>query len=350
MGTHDSNQPPGAERPRRRMVLRKIADAAPLLPSAPAAAAPAKEPSVAALPPTATARYRTPVAHVASKAPVDRTALRARSSAPAASTTIRPPVDPRSEAAVPIPLTRLHTPRAAFRSAIDFPTPGTADEASVRETSSASLPPLVASLPPGAPPIFVPAPASGRARASRAGRNIMVGSLAGLALLATIGGIAMGRHLAMPAAASESQPPPIVVVPSPAAAPPPSPVAAPEAPAAVPTPDPIIATSGVEDLPKAAAQPLLVAPPVARPAARPVAMPPPAAVAPPAAAPAAHANIGGPRSQTPPEAPVQGSAKDPAEAEESVAAPAIPPSPPPEVDPLVKAVKDDIKEEESHRR
>ncbi len=340
MGTHDSNPPPVAARaaqPRRRMVLRKIGQATPL----PSPASPAS--------------------------PAPRTA-QARSSIVPTPSTILPPAA-NEDAAVPIPLTRLHTPRPRFRSAIDLsPLPG-GDESPVRETSTSTLPPLVASLPPVSPPIYVPAPSRGARSGAHVGPMMVLGAAAAIAALAILGGVVVGRRISPPAlparvAASEMAPP--VAADAPVVSPPPAialPPAASVAAHATSEQAGAIAVDGVtpvENLPKVAVEPQARLVPVyARPAARPVASPSPAAVPATVAAPAAPKTEAVVRAKAAVEAAGQDGAKNPVSPDEG-ASPLQPSQATqttqatkpaePDVDPLVKAVRDDIQEEEAARK
>ncbi len=372
MGTEHSNQPPGAERPKRRMVLRKIA---------PDGAAQCAAPSLAPNEPTEKVRPRMPSASELPRIP--RQAMAAEfaemkrmaevaQAGRRVSTTVRPPPPPDSDPG-PIPLTRLHTPRPRFRSAIDFPAHAShghaaaaVEEPRVHETSSTSLPPLVATLPPPAVPIYLPAGLSSgnRRRAMAMARS---GALLLGALALVVGGVAMGRRLDQPQPATEAgragsatqkdgvvhvlgagasapyqqpvieqqqqQPVPVVVAPA-------------SAPAAPPA---IEATLAVEALPVApSAAPARVAAAVlARPGLAPPASPRPAA--PPATS---AASTG---------APIRSAEKDPSLSDDT--ATAGPPAATKEPlaaphheaadessDPLVKAVRADIEEEEARRK
>jgi hypothetical protein len=250
---------------------------------------------------------------------------------------------------------------------MDLPSATSRDESSIRETTGASLPPLVATLPPVAQPIYLPAAvrnAWGRGWTSRASLN---GALVALAMSIVLGGVVVGRRIV-------SAEGPAVPGNSAAFAAAPPAVAAPALPAAVQGPvQPVEATGGseltpvttVESLPRATAPAVQAAP--QRPA--------PPAVAVQSAGPAQ--NTARPTSAAPSPSPaspapvaksaardernvVHDDAKDLPETEEShtasaenaAPATAIVPQTPAEVqeDPLVKAVREDIKEEESRRR
>jgi hypothetical protein len=373
MGNEHSNQPPGAERPKRRMVLRKIAPdgTAQMATPSPALSVPAPSLKVRPRMPSASELPRIPRQAMAAEfAEMKRMAEVAQAGRPM-STTVRPPPPPDSDPA-PIPLTRLHTPRPRFRSAIDFPAhaSGAGDEARVRETSSTSLPPLVATLPPPAAPIYLPAGLSSgnRRRAMAMARS---GALLLGALALIVAGVAMGRRLDQPQPATESgstgsaatqkdgvvhvlaaggaapyrqvgdpeqQQQPVAVV-----------VAPPSAPAAAPL---VEATLAVESLPIAAA----AAP--ARVAAPPVpALPAPAAPPRPAAPQAAVAPPTPPASAAPAIPPIRSTEKGPSPSDDTAAAtspPAAPVAAPhheaANEDPLVKAVRADIEEEEARRK
>jgi hypothetical protein len=179
---------------------------------------------------------------------------------------------------------------------------------------------------------------------------MVLGSAAAIAALAILGGVAVGRRISVPAqAAGSGLAPPVAAeapVPSPrlvAAVPPAAPVAtyaAPEQPAAIA----VDGVTPVENLPKATVQPeAKVAPAYARPAVRPVAGPPPAA---PKTESHAQAKVAI-------EAAGRDDSKDPVSPDEGASAPqasqATQPTEP-AVDPLVKAVRDDIQEEEAARK
>jgi len=348
MGTEDANQPPSAERPKRRMVLRKIGQTLSPLPPLPP------------LPSTATS--------LAAPALPSQRAATARIARPASST-VRPPPPPDSdpnEPAAPIPLTRLHTPRPRFRSAIDFPAyaPGpAADEGSVRESSSTTLPPLVASLPPPAGPLYLPAPPAGSfgSRASsRAKAMARSGAVAFVALVVVVAGVAVGRRVARTvdepglhvlataapgggsaeragSAGAASQPPPpqdgahetaAIVLPAPTGA----------------AGMPIEATTSVEALPRAPATPLPVRVAPAQP--RPVARPAPS-VAQAVTGPIRAAGKDPIPSDESDDATTPASPKNAKDGNGAQAAPREEEAP---VDPLVKAVRADIEEEEARRK
>jgi hypothetical protein len=351
MATQDSNQPPSADRPKRRMVLRKIGDS----------------PSVRAHQPHE----------------VEGAAKAARIARPASST-LRPPPPPDSEpidaadAAAPIPLTRLHTPRPRFQSAIDLPAHVTnalgprADEGPVRESSTSTLPPLVATLPPASPFIPLYSPSPSRAIGGQA-RAVAVWATVGLAaFVVVLGGVVVSRR-----AVSSSDEPTLHVVArstpgsdrnaSAAAAAMPAPALATVAePSGQPpvTPTLTIGTVGalpVESLPLApAVAPLRAAPSYPRPVAHPA--PPVVAQTDNAVSKAASGSV--PAAT----APIHKAEKDTTPSDESSeGAPvdAVQPTPrrpsaaesqaspraePPPADPLVKAVRDDIEEEEARHK
>jgi hypothetical protein len=180
------------------MVLRRI-DTGAIISSAPSAALPV--------------HARTVTQPEATSAP----AVAARAIAPPLAGTIRPPRrDEDAEVAAPIPLTRLQTPRAPFRSAIDWPSPISAtsrDEPSVRETTSGSLPPLVATLPPVAQPIYLPAsvtsPGGPLAWLGRMSVDAFstrgAGALAVVAAVIVLGGVAVGKRIVSTEGAAASR-------------------------------------------------------------------------------------------------------------------------------------------------
>jgi hypothetical protein len=143
---------------------------------------------------------------------------------PPATRTMRPPRQEDAEIAAPIPLTRLHTPRAPFRSAIDLPS---REEPSFRETTSASLPPLVATLPPVAQPIYLPASVTGAGGRSPWGRVSLHGALAIIGAVIVLGGVAVGKHIVSDEGPGHSRSAAAALVASP-----PSPVTAVSVPAA----------------------------------------------------------------------------------------------------------------------
>ncbi len=298
---------------------------------------------------------------------------------------------PESDRAVPIPLTRLHTPRPRYQSAIDMTPAPTGEDAAVRETSSATLPPLVASLPPPGPPLFVPRPS-----APPSARPIAIGAMGGaaslLALVAVLCGVAVGRHVAHPSeegavhvvgthpasnvvASPESQRQPggpamAKALPWPTtddslaqgAAAGPTPVEAlPPAPAAAPLP-------AVEPR-RAPPAPVAARPVAARPAAVPAAptgvlvaagattagSPSPTGVsAAPAAAPRAEKDTTGSNGSNDPGR-AEAAPADPNAAGAKAAAPAQPPGAAaepaePPSDPLVKAIRADIEEDEARHK
>jgi hypothetical protein len=283
-----------------------------------------------------------------------------RPSTPAASRMMRPPPpdsDDDGDGAAPIPLTRLQTPRPHFRSAIDLPiygAPASAAETSVRETSTSTLPPLVASLPPVSPPLYLPY--LGRtARGSRTTATLFWGSASLIAILAVVGGVAVGQRVARPASESAK---PMLLSPSdetsqkdrttrsvaaqvapPVALPQPAPTA-PPALAIEPTP--------VDALPRAPAAIIATAARSVAPRAQALAAPPRSAPD-TASVPATAASA-----LQPARVAVHGAEKDPVTPDKSEGDSRDQVEPAtvhaPEQDPLVKAVRDDIEEEEARRK
>jgi hypothetical protein len=288
----------------------------------------------------------------------------------------------QDETEVPIPLTRLQTPRPKFRSAMDLPAyaPGTtADEAGTRDSSaSTTLPPLVASLPPVAAPLYVP-----RASGGLAYGKMMAfwGSVALVAAVAIVTGVAVGRRVASadgatPAHAAAGSLAPLA---QPRAAPPAHAVSLPAAtvqtaaepavPARSETPALVVALTPVEELPKASAPSPAPEPPakpvVVRPAAPGVAASgsaspaPVAPVATHAAAPQAAPKADEHTDHAPAANAVASPEKDTASAEEvsAKAAPAASADAPtptatapaePPVDPLLKAMREEVQDEQAH--
>jgi hypothetical protein len=275
---------------------------------------------------------------------------------------------------VPIPLTRLHTPRPRFRSAMDLSAyvPGASPEHAVRETSSTTLPPLVASLPPASPPLYVPGPSSAlrfvQARAIAAWAAAFLGAVGVL-----VGGVAVGRRLVgggdepalhVLAPASQSQRGRDRDEEKAAAVAPPSESTLPAlAGATQTTPTLAIEPTPVEALPRAsAAQPAHPATPYVRPMpAPPPRLPAPVPNAaraeghgPDVSSVAAAGATSAPLTQRPAEKDMPASEGRRAVAAPTQGATETPPAPAataePEVDPLVRAVRDDIAEEESRRK
>jgi hypothetical protein len=313
-------------------------------------------------------------------------AVQTRSVAPPSpARTIRPPRRPEdAEVAAPIPLTRLHTPRAPFRSAIDLPS---REEPSFRETTSASLPPLVATLPPVAQPIYLPASVtnpgarmfSALAVPAWMGRVSLHGALAIIGAVIVLGGVAVGRRIVSGERADQPRATAAAAV----VASPPSrvPVAVPVVSAV----EPVVArgktemegwtpAASVESLPRATPSTVAV-----QPGARPVTAvqlpapsqpavqapkPPPTPAAVASAVPALAGQASPLASPTPSSTPaaqaasaagdvaVHEGAKDSPATEPPQGEPAPAPAAPTEVqeDPLMKAMRESIKEDEARRR
>jgi hypothetical protein len=241
--------------------------------------------------------------------------------------------------------------------------PPATEEAPVRESSASTLPPLVASLPPLGTPLYV-APRSSHpwGLQSVQGRAMAYwGTIGATALAVIVGGVAVGRHVArsseepslhvlatgsgarVTASASggaplDSQPKPSTVDALPLVT----------GPAGV-----VIESTPVESLPRASnasktrtvVAPVVTPRPVARAATTP-AIPAPVAASP--ASSGIHAGDRDPSASNEPAS--KETATAPVQRVSEPESQAQPPADEATVDPLVKAVRDDIEEEESRHR
>ncbi|MGH7435170.1 MAG: hypothetical protein ACRENE_05820, partial [Polyangiaceae bacterium] len=193
------------DRPKRKMVLRKISTN----PPPPVAQAVHRDPVTGAvlkpapLPPLARlARPPMPSRPAETDDDNELAPLPPRSMKPPVPLRTRtvpppPPLDRGLLEATPIPLTRLQPSRGRFQSAIDpeGSDPGAVlDEALLHDSASITLPPMVASL---APPLPAAAYTRRSSARSRRGRMIAMGGVATvLAAFAVLGGVALGQRVA----------------------------------------------------------------------------------------------------------------------------------------------------------